>query len=327
VIDVFIRLPNHVGDACMALPAIRAVRGAGLRCTLIGPPWGESLFASLSLRYSAVRGRFYSDLKRVRALSRRVLVDSGDVMVSRKDAVVRGLLMPNSFGSALLFALAGVPSAGLATDGRRVLLRWPGALPVTPGGLHEVEPFHAAAAGALRAWNLDAPAAIPAALGLEPTAEQVTRARSSLRSGAVNLRYALLAPVATGLHHGRVKHWSHFAELVPALHERGLQVVAAPPAHEAAAVRAALPGATLLPPVPLGVYAALAQAAAVVIANDSGSSHVAAAVGARQVTIFGVTDRERTGPWSPRAVCVGRNGAWPDSAQVVEAVDRALALA
>jgi heptosyltransferase-2 len=78
--------------------------------------------------------------------------------------------------------------------------------------------------------------------------------------------------------------------------------------------------------VDLGIYAALAERAAVVIANDSGSSHVAAAVGARQVTIFGVTDRSRTGPWSPRAVCVGHDGHWPDVGEVVAALDQALAL-
>lgn len=322
--NVLIRLPNHVGDACMALPAIHAVCAAGLRCMLVGPAWGESLFAALHLRYGGLRGRFSSDLRRVRALARRALVDSGDVTVSRRDAAIRGLVLPNSFGSALLFALAGVPSAGLATDGRRLLLRWPSA---PPGDCHEVERFHAAASAALRAWGRDAPAAVPEALGLEPTVEQGARARSVLRSGSVDSRYALLAPVATGLHHGRAKHWLHFAELAPLLRERGLQVVVAPPGHEVAAVRAALPEATLLPPVPLGVYAALAQAATVVIANDSGSSHVAAAVGARQVTIFGVTDPHRTRPWSPRAVCVGANGAWPDLAQVVEAVDRALEMA
>jgi heptosyltransferase-2 len=64
----------------------------------------------------------------------------------------------------------------------------------------------------------------------------------------------------------------------------------------------------------------------VVIANDSGTSHVAAAVGARQVTIFGVTDRHRTGPWSARAVCVGGNGRWPEVPEVVAAIDEALAL-
>ena len=132
--------------------------------------------------------------------------------------------------------------------------------------------------------------------------------------------------MATGLHRGQAKHWAHFAQLTPLLQQRGLVVVAAPPPNEIDAVRAALPGAAILPPVPLGVFAALADGAAVVIANDSGTSHVAAAVGARQVTIFGVTDRARTGPWSRRAVCVGANGAWPAVDEVIAAVDAALRL-
>jgi heptosyltransferase-2 len=236
---------------------------------------------------------------------------------------VCGLVLPNSFGSALSFWMAGVPSAGLATDGRGMLLRWPVK---DPGPCHEVERFYAAARGALLALGSGAETAVPADLGLPIGAEQAVAAQSALRDQGVSGNYALIAPVATGRHHGRAKHWEHFAELAPALHARGLQAIAAPPVQEVEAVRAALRSATLLRPVPLGVYAALAQRAAIVIANDSGSSHVAAAVGARQVTIFGVTDRKRTGPWSRLAVCVGDNGAWPDVAQVLDAIDQALAL-
>ena len=293
----------------MALPAIHALQAAGWPCALVGKAWGESLFSGLGLQYSAIEGRVFPDRTRVRELR-------------STQSDVCGLILPNSFGSALGFALAGVASAGLATGGRRALLRWP--IP-DPGPLHEVERFHAAAAGALRAWGSRVEFPVPAALGLEITGEQAAHAQTVLQEQGVHDAYALLAPIATGLHKGQVKHWAHFAALMPFLQQRGLQAVVAPPAQEADAARAAMPGATLLRPVPLGVYAALAQRAAVVIANDSGSSHVAAAVSARQVTIFGVTDRKRTGPWSTRAVCVGDNGAWPDVAQVLDAIDRALA--
>ena len=293
----------------MALPAIHALREAGWPCALVGKAWGESLFTGLRLPYLAIEGRVLADRARVRGLRQT----QGDVC---------GLILPNSFGSALGFALAGVPGAGLATGARSMLLRWPIR---DPGPLHEVERFHTAAVGALWAWGSRAECPIPAALGLPITEEQAAHAQTVLREQGVAGAYALLAPVATGLHHGQVKHWAHFDSLMPVLRERGLQAVVAPPAPEADAVRTAMPGATLLRPVPLGVYAALAQRAAVVIANDSGSSHVAAAVGARQVTIFGVTDRQRTGPWSGRAVCVGDNGAWPDVVQVLDAIDRALA--
>lgn len=307
---VLVRLPNHVGDACMALPALHLLRGAGLRCALVGRAWGASLFEGLRLPFIAIEGHLLRDIAMVRAAPLPI------------ENRLRGLVLPNSIGSALLFVLADVPSAGLATAQRRWLLRWPSP---DPGERHEVERFFAAARAALRAWGLpadqDAP---PATLQLPLTEGQRQAAASVRQTGRVADRYALVAPVATGTHRGRAKHWAHFAQLVPLLQARGLAVVAAPPKAEAEAARAALPGATILPPVPLGVFAALADGAAVVVANDSGTSHVAAAVGARQVTIFGVTDRARTGPWSPRAVCVGANGAWPTVDEVDAAVDEAL---
>ena len=54
-----------------------------------------------------------------------------------------------------------------------------------------------------------------------------------------------------------------------------------------------------------------------VIANDSGISHVAAAVGARQITLIGVTDPKRTGPWNPNAVVLGKENCWPTEDEVI----------
>jgi heptosyltransferase-2 len=309
---VLVRLPNHVGDACMALPALHLLRDAGLRCALVGRSWGDSLFEGLHLPYVTIHGHLLHDVASVRRAPRPI------------EDMMRGLVLPNSFGSALLFVLADVPSAGLATAHRSMLLRWPSP---EPGECHEVERFHSATMAALRAWGITADrGAPPTALNLPLTHAQRSAAVALRNTGRVGERYALMAPVATGLHRGQVKHWSHFAQLMPVLRERGVTPVAAPPPAEVDAARAALPGATILPSVPLGVFAALAEGAAVVVANDSGTSHVAAAVGARQVTIFGVTDRARTGPWSKRAVCVGSNGAWPAVEAVVAAVDEALKL-
>jgi len=307
---ILVRMPNHVGDACMALPALHLLREVGLRSVLVGRAWGASLFEGMQLPYVTLEGRLLHDVSQVRKAPRPI------------EDSFRGLVLPNSFGSALLFALADVPSAGLAASHRSMLLRWPSP---EPADCHEVERFFAAAMAALQAWGITTDrTAPPPALGLPLTSAQRSAAHSLLRTGRVDGRYALLAPIATGLHRGRVKHWSHFAELLETLRDRGLTPVAAPPPLELDAARAALPSATILPPVQLGVFAALADGAAVVIANDSGTSHVAAAVSARQVTIFGVTDRARTGPWSQRAVCVGADGAWPEVDEVVAAIDDAM---
>ena len=54
------------------------------------------------------------------------------------------------------------------------------------------------------------------------------------------------------------------------------------------------------------------QRAGLVICNDSGTSHIAAAAQSRQLTLFGVTRPGRTAPWSPNASWIGDEGAWPD---------------
>ena len=79
--------------------------------------------------------------------------------------------------------------------------------------------------------------------------------------------------------------------------------------------------ATILPPTTLGNYAALAKLARIVIANDSGISHVAAAVGAKQLTLVGVTDVNRTRPWNPSAVVLGdAEKGWPSTYEVISTV-------
>jgi len=96
----------------------------------------------------------------------------------------------------------------------------------------------------------------------------------------------------------------------------GHTVVMCPPPAETDEARRNAPTAQLLPPLSLGAFAALTARAALVICNDSGVSHVAAAASARELALFGVTRPGRTGPWSPRAVCVGSELAWPSVEEV-----------
>ena len=67
-----------------------------------------------------------------------------------------------------------------------------------------------------------------------------------------------------------------------------------------------LPDAIIYEPTSLGNFAALCSRASIVIANDSGVSHIASAVHAPQITIVGVTDTDRTSPWSDLNMIVGK---------------------
>lgn len=114
-----------------------------------------------------------------------------------------------------------------------------------------------------------------------------------------------------------MKHWEHFNDIVKPLRYKGIEPIVFPSLREEALAKAACPDATILPPTTLGNFAAIAKRAEIVIANDSGVSHIAAAVGAKQITLVGVTDSKRTGPWNPDAIVLGVNGRWPTVDEVI----------
>lgn len=123
-------------------------------------------------------------------------------------------------------------------------------------------------------------------------------------------RFAAIAPGAV---YGPAKAWpaARYRELARALRERaGCEVVILGTADEHAlgeAVRGGTPGVlnwcgtTDLP----GLVAVLSRAA-LVVSNDSGAMHVAAALRRPQVAIFGSTSPAWTGPLNPRAAVLTR---------------------
>jgi len=165
------------------------------------------------------------------------------------------------------------------------------------------------------------PEQLPAQLDLKVSAPARQRAQGALTAAGGTHPYVVLCPVAVGLHHGRVKAWDGFGRLNAELLARGMCVVAMPGPGESADVQRALPGATVLPESDVGTFAALLADAQLVVANDSGPGHLAAAVGARLVSVFGVTEPEKTTPWGPRVRRVGSGAGWPRYEDVLAAVD------
>lgn len=306
--NVLCRLPNHVGDCCMALPGLRLLEASGVKPVLTGKRWAEDLLAGTGWQFEPIEGHVTEDLSRIRNIANRF------------GGHPRGLLFPNSFSSALLYAVGGIKSAGYPTDWRRFLLEK--SVP-EPGKMHEVERFFTLAHGALEAWGVK-PAwdKVPPSLGLTPLKRHEAAARNLMAEYGIPQNFALLAPVARGLHHGKKKHWEHFNALCAPLRAMGVEPVVFPAVREVEEVKAACPDAKICPPTTLGTLAALAKRARVVVANDSGMSHVAAAVGANQITLIGVTDPSRTSPWNPRAVVLGREGAWPTVDEVLAALKK-----
>ena len=315
---IYLRLPNWIGDVCMSLPSLQLACATGVPVVACARPWARDLLAALPLAgFVPMSGKLMQDRAAVKA-------DLQQHKLSGKTGA-RGLLLPDSLSSAAVFALSGLRSAGYRDDGRSILLSWPISKPEPRP--HAVESWYGLTRQALLAWGLSADAERPRdTLGLPLTQTHHEHAEAACQAyGLMPGQFVLIAPTATGLHRGKVKVWPEFDAYTRALQQQGITVAMCPPPAEADDARRNAPTATLMAPLSLGAFAALTRRAGLVVCNDSGVSHIAAAAGAHQLTLFGVTQRERTGPWSPLASCLGQDGHWPAANDVLARTHELLA--
>jgi lipopolysaccharide heptosyltransferase II len=282
--------PNWLGDCVMSLPFLRALRRAQPRDPLavLTPPGPAELF-------------------RAEGSADTVLLRSGllrDARQLRRGGFREAWLLPNSFRSAVAPRLAGIPERiGYDTDGRGFLLTHPAPRPAATS--HQLRDYDALLSSRGIEPDREAPR-------LPVTAESLEVADSALeRAGAATDRpLALLAP---GAAFGWTKRWpaERYGTLADLLTARGFAcaVVIGPGeaslgAAAAASARSPLPAlGGCLDPLQL---AALLSRARVVIANDSGPGHLAAAVGTPVVAFFGPTDPGRTAPSGSRSRILDR---------------------
>ena len=284
----------------MALPALDLLAERGFALTLAGRPWAKDLFAAYPWNLVSFPS---ARIERIRAL--------------RNAGVTPGLLFTNSFGTALEFRLAGLSAVGYARDARSWLLHK--AIAVNHGD-HMVEYYYRLA----RSLAASSPG-VPRDLQLRISESVRQRAQALLAAHGVASPYVVLCPVAVGFHRGKRKAWDGFKRLGSELLATRVPVIAMPGPGETAAVRSALPAVTVLPEADVATFAAVLEGARLVVANDSGPGHHAASVGARLISVFGVTEPEKTRPWSTRATLIGSSNGWPAYAEVRSAVDAACA--
>lgn len=106
------------------------------------------------------------------------------------------------------------------------------------------------------------------------------------------------------------KRWpaGHFAQLADLLQKSGAGpvVLIGGPAEqpESDAVKSLMQtkAVDLTGQTPVGLLPGFLRRAAVLVTNDSGPMHIAAAVGTPVVSLFGPTDEKRTGPYGSRHI-------------------------
>jgi len=287
---ILIRGPNWVGDAVLAIPALKAVRARfpAAEITLLVRPWVAGLFSSAPYVDRVWRERKPTTLKDWMRITRNIRELKFDV----------ALLLPNSFESALMMFMGRVRQRiGYATDGRRWLLT--DAIANAPQHRHQVH-YYLDLAKALSAAT-DRPS-----ISIEATALERNSARQLLAAAGIprSARFLVLNP---GAAYGSAKRWhqDRFAGVADNLAcELGLEVAIIGSESERVTAdqicqrmtseTAILNGRTSLETL-IGVIAE----SSLMITNDSGPMHIAAALGVPTVAIFGPTDETVTGPYGP----------------------------
>ena len=142
-----------------------------------------------------------------------------------------------------------------------------------------------------------------------PLAAVQSAAASAVQERIGGQPFALINPGAAWPN----KRWpaGRFGEVAGFLREvRGLvSVVLWGPGEEAlarAVADASGGAASVAPPTSIADLLALSRLAALIVSGDTGPLHIAAAAGTPAVAIFGPTDPQRNGPWSPADVVVSR---------------------
>ena len=288
---LLVRATNWLGDTVMSLPGVHALRQllpepcglfvacrAGLAPIWEAAPWVDDV---IPIHDSRLRG---PAARHVRKLVPGV-----------------GVVLPNSFGSAWDLVGLDLPvRVGRGGRGRSLLLSH--VLPAwehsAATGCHQVS-HHLEIAAALGAARLDA--AMPP-LAIDGEAEVL---RDLGLGGEGSAPLVLLAP---GAAYGPAKQWppASFREVARWWTARGGRVGVVGSAGErdiAREVGQDIPGAVnLAGRTNLRQLMVAFRAAGAVVTNDSGSMHLAAALGAQGVAVFGSTDPAATGPLGTRWV-------------------------
>lgn len=293
---ILIVAPSWVGDAILSEPLVALLREPfeDPIVDVLAPTWCAPVYARMRGIRRIVESPFGHgkfDLAGRRRLAREF----------KAEGYTRAFVLPNSWKSALVPYLARIPKRtgyrgearyGLLTDARRLdkkamprLVDRFAALAASPGALVPMPP---------------APVLVP----------DVTHRAGAMR--ALNLKtdrpVVILCP---GAEFGAAKRWppNQFAELAQMFLQDGLQVwiVGSPNDRIASEALLMVMGESaskvrdLTGRTDLGTTIDILSSASLVISNDSGLMHAAAAVGVPLVALFGSSSPVYTPPLSPVA--------------------------
>jgi heptosyltransferase-2 len=301
---IMIRATNWVGDAIMALPALRVVRGRfhDADISILARPYVADIYRDQQIGDHLIA---YDSQGVHRGFSGRERL-AAELRAQEFDVA---LLLQNAFDAAWLAWRANIPERiGYARDGRSLLLTKRVPVP-KPGEIPAHEKFYYLELLRRSGWvdSLSDESFIAMAV---PEEKRQRAEEFLVKSGA--RPHALRVAIGAGASYGSAKCWPppRFADVANRLQSQAdADVILFGTAAESA-VSSAIASEMRHPPVNLTGKTAIADLPALLsqchlfMGNDSGAMHVAAAVGLPVVAVFGPTDPLGTAPVTPRCTVV-----------------------
>jgi heptosyltransferase-2 len=269
--DVLVLAPNWLGDAVMALPAIRDIRRHFSDAQLI-----IAARTSVAPLFRAVPG-----------IDRILVLEPSDAS-TRLEADV-GILFPNSFRSAWLLKRAGVKERwGYRSDFRGPLLTKSVRRP--KGKIHFGEYYQSL----VKHLGIETGALTPQLIVPPAKREAATKLLRD-RGWAAGEPLIALAP---GAAFGHAKRWppDRFAALAKALRDDAGVTCVILGRREDRDAAPQIDGIDLVGQTDLLMLMAVLSHCRALVANDSGALHLAAALGVPVTGIYGPTDERYSRP-------------------------------
>ena len=311
---LIIRIRNWVGDVILGLPGLQLIESMGFELHLVARgKWAPSLLAGYDWRVYVQPAGLQAKVAQLRQL-RNELAQRDPGFEQRENA----LLLPVSFSAALEMRMAGLKPVGVAKEGRSLLLAR--AEPWAQTG-HELE----------RYWDIACrfvghPGPAPREIGFRVQPSKALAAQQLLASHGVTGAFTMICPFAGGkaaTADKADKKWPGFSAYAAMAEARlGMPLVVCPGPGEQDEARQLYPAARMVEGADLAVYAGILQRASLVVANDTGPGHVAAALGRPLISLLGPTEAARWGPWGPSVHVLqhprqGSHTDWPSADEAI----------
>ncbi len=305
---ILIRGTNWVGDAVMSVPAMREIRRLFPRAhiSLLVRPWVRGVYSAAEFIDEVL-------IYDMNGEHRGILGRHRLVLSLKPRAFDSAILLQNAFDAAALAWWARIPCrVGYARDARGFLLTHRVTVDPEVKKVHQAYYYLGLLSGmrwiGQRLWE-DPDYRLRIDLGVCDSDR--AGARNLLRRHGIEAGEVLIG-LNAGASYGGAKRWlpDRFARVAEhlAVSQRARVILLGSKMEEPIALdvaaRMATPCLNLVGRTSLGLLMGVLRECSLLITNDSGPMHLAAALGVPQVAIFGSTSEIATGPVSDVAEVV-----------------------